>query len=280
MDCHYVYRITNIKENKHYYGCRTSKIKPVNDLGINYFSSSKNKEFIKEQIERPWQFKYKIVKIYDTRERAIDLEIKLHDYFDVGKNPNFYNRAKQTSTGWDTTGKKHTDETKIKMSKNTIGRYMSQETKKKISNSNKGKKHTDETKIKIGINTSEMVKKGKHPWTKNNRNELSGNEFTSKTATKLMNERIIKGEHPIHLAMKNNETDNYYFFSKKHKEDVSKRNSVLFKGTVTVTDKSGFSKRILKEEFYKQRIGDMKNWEYVSISSNEGKRRKNNGGIV
>ena len=35
---HYVYRITNIVENKHYYGSRTSKINPYDDLGKKYFS--------------------------------------------------------------------------------------------------------------------------------------------------------------------------------------------------------------------------------------------------
>lgn len=31
---HYVYRITNIVENKHYYGKRSSKkVKPLDDLG-------------------------------------------------------------------------------------------------------------------------------------------------------------------------------------------------------------------------------------------------------
>ena len=47
---HYLYRITNLVENKHYYGIRTSKTTlPQYDLGIKYFSSSKDKEFKKDQ---------------------------------------------------------------------------------------------------------------------------------------------------------------------------------------------------------------------------------------
>ena len=49
---HYLYRITNVVENKHYYGIRTSKnLLPKEDLGKKYLSSSQNKEFIKNQKE-------------------------------------------------------------------------------------------------------------------------------------------------------------------------------------------------------------------------------------
>lgn len=95
---HYVYRITNTKENKHYYGVRSSKVEPKLDLGINYFSSSHDKEFIKEQKENNFLFKYKIVKIFENRIDAMNLEIKLHKKFNVGKNIKFYNRCIQTST--------------------------------------------------------------------------------------------------------------------------------------------------------------------------------------
>ena len=44
---YYVYRITNKLLNKHYYGSRGSKIEPKLDLGIKYFSSSTDKNFIK-----------------------------------------------------------------------------------------------------------------------------------------------------------------------------------------------------------------------------------------
>lgn len=39
---HYVYRITNLLENKHYYGSRSSK---ELDIGIKYFTSSKDISF-------------------------------------------------------------------------------------------------------------------------------------------------------------------------------------------------------------------------------------------
>ena len=130
---HYVYRITDLENNKYYYGTRSSKITPKFDIGCKYFSSSRDKDFISKQKENPLKFKYKVVKIFNTRKEAISLEIKLHDKFNVGINENFYNRSKQTSTGWDTTG---------------IPNPMREETKIKLSIANKGKKLSKETKEK------------------------------------------------------------------------------------------------------------------------------------
>lgn len=101
---HYTYRITNLVECKHYYGSRSSKVHPTEDLGIKYFSTSSDKDFKQDQLDNPQNYKYKIVRIFDTRKEALALEIKLHNKFSVGVNESFYNKAKQTSTGWDTTG--------------------------------------------------------------------------------------------------------------------------------------------------------------------------------
>lgn len=126
---HYVYRITNKVLKKHYYGCRTSKnIIPQNDLGVKYFSSSKDKKFRQDQKENPQNYKYKIVRIFQTRKDAANFEIFLHNKFDVGKNSNFYNKAKATSYGFSCVGitgenhfnygRKHSLESRIKISKN------------------------------------------------------------------------------------------------------------------------------------------------------------------
>jgi group I intron endonuclease len=136
---HYVYRITNKILNKYYYGVRSSDIEPKLDLGVKYFSSSSDKEFRKDQKNHPENFKYKIVRICSNRKEASALEKKLHEKFNVGINESFYNKAIQTSTGFDTTGVKHTPETRQKMS----------EAKKGENNSMFGKKHSDETKQKL-----------------------------------------------------------------------------------------------------------------------------------
>ena len=60
---HYTYQITEISTNKKYIGVRSSKILPENDLGKIYFSSSQDKEFIKNQRINPSNYKYEILKI-------------------------------------------------------------------------------------------------------------------------------------------------------------------------------------------------------------------------
>jgi len=92
---HYTYRITNKILNKHYYGIRSSDDLPKEDLGTNYFSSSTDEEFIEDQKQNPSHYKYKIVRISKTRKEALELEVFLHEKFNVSNNDNFYNRAKQ-----------------------------------------------------------------------------------------------------------------------------------------------------------------------------------------
>jgi len=131
---HYVYRITNKELNKHYYGVRSAK-DPVKDLGNIYFSSSKDIEFIQDQKLYPNKYKYKIISTYKERKLAVAKEIKLHEYFNVGINPNFYNRVKQTTTGFDSTGISPviSDIQKSIISETHKGKILSKETKAKIS---------------------------------------------------------------------------------------------------------------------------------------------------
>jgi hypothetical protein len=169
MKNHYVYRITNLKENKHYYGSRSSKRKPENDLGEYYFSSSISKKyptFKQDQKERPWEFKYKIISIFETRKEATAFEIKLHNKFDVGINDNFYNGAKQTSTGFsvfgiirhDIRGIPLSNERKQKLSDATKNRTpITFRTKKKISDANKGRIQSEEEKLKRSISLTGKI---------------------------------------------------------------------------------------------------------------------------
>lgn len=116
---HYVYRITHTPSNIHYYGARSTKLNPKEDLGIKYFSSSSDKIFKELQKRTPEHFKYKVIKVFTEREHAIKLEIALHDKFDVGVNSSFFNKVKQTSSGFDCSGIKKTPEhiEKIRQSK-------------------------------------------------------------------------------------------------------------------------------------------------------------------
>jgi len=144
MKYHYVYRITNTTLTKHYYGVRTSKNKlPSEDIGIYYFSSSKDKDFINDQKLNSQNYKYKVIRITDTREEAALLEILLHKKFNVKVNENFYNKTNACALGFDATGldrsgpknsmfgKTHTQNTKELMSfnhKGMSGKKFSKET--------------------------------------------------------------------------------------------------------------------------------------------------------
>ena len=197
MRYHYVYRITNKILNKHYYGIRTSNILPIDDLGIKYFSSSKDKDFIKDQKENSQNFKYKIIKVCKTRLQALELEILLHAKFDVGVNESFYNKAKQTSTGYDTFGIKLTEEQLLKRKKLKGQRKCSEETKKRISEALTGKKHSP-AHIKINSETHKGIKHSEE--TKNKISKLweegilTGHKHTEEAKKKISNNSTYKTE--------------------------------------------------------------------------------------
>jgi hypothetical protein len=149
---HYTYIIINQVNGKMYIGVRSCECEPMFDLGVKYFSSSKDKELIKDQRENKADYSYQILGRFDERAEAIRMEIELHNLHDVGKSDLFYNRAKQTSTGFDISGTKHSEEQKGKMSaahKGKKGRKHSEESKRKMRKSMKGIKPSDEAKKKM-----------------------------------------------------------------------------------------------------------------------------------
>lgn len=180
MKFHYTYRITNIKDGMHYYGARSSDCSPKEDIGFKYFSSSTNKEFKVDQKKNPQYYKYKVIKIFETRIKANDHEIMLHAKFNVKNNTKFYNESNSINSkfGYSTN---MTEKIKMQISnklkgipkkpftsehRHNIGitklgntysknRVMTDETRKKISESKigntyrKGIKHSAETKKKM-----------------------------------------------------------------------------------------------------------------------------------
>lgn len=177
---HYTYRLTlnnNTDSRKYYIGARSCTEYPTKD---SYFGSCKTllawiKEYGTEGIVK------EILAIYGKRQDAIEHEINLHNYFDVAKNVEFWNKAKQTSVGFDTSGTTQSEELKLQKSLKTKGRPKTEEHKAKIRNAllgktrskehcealskakkgipsplkgisvGKGRKFTEEHKIKIGL---------------------------------------------------------------------------------------------------------------------------------
>lgn len=215
---HYVYRITNIKYNKHYYGTRTSKTDPKIDLGEKYFSSSTNKDFIKDQQENTQDYKYKIIQKFRNREEALKLEIKLHNKFDVGINEVFYNKAKQTSVGFDTTGIRQTEETKQK--KKDYWNNLSKDVKENFIEKCKGRKHSEETKNKLRIiNTGKKY-----------------GPCTEERKEKIRKKRLgVRGQYTHTEEYKNKMSNKYKgegnpFYNKKHTKESIKKISEAISG--------------------------------------------------
>jgi len=89
----------------YYYGDRSCNCHPSEDIGIKYFSTSTLKLFINDQKTNPQDYKYKVIKIFETnREDAKQLEVNLHEKFDVKNHSKFINRANQSGGGFDRTG--------------------------------------------------------------------------------------------------------------------------------------------------------------------------------
>ncbi len=101
---HCVYKINNLINEKMYIGKHSSKTPSIENIGITYFSSSADKDFIKDQKKNPLNYSYDILGIFTSSNLAIKFEIWCHNHYDVGANSLYYNRAKQTSIGFDTTG--------------------------------------------------------------------------------------------------------------------------------------------------------------------------------
>jgi hypothetical protein len=111
---HYVYHSYE-EWGREYIGIRSCDCLPEED--IQYFGSFRDKSF------NPT--KKTILFVRETREEVAEIEIILHDFFDVAINPKFANKAKATSTKFDTTGVTwgpHTEEWKKAKSESTSGK--------------------------------------------------------------------------------------------------------------------------------------------------------------
>jgi len=133
---HYVYH--SFEEwGRDYIGIRSCDCLPEEDT--KYFGSFYDKTFFPTEKT--------ILFVCETRQEASEIEIELHDFFDVAVNPQFANMAKATSTGFDMTG--------------VVRGSMAEEHKKKLREAVSGEKHhmfgvprTEETKKKISAANS------------------------------------------------------------------------------------------------------------------------------
>lgn len=185
---YYVYKITNLANNMYYIGSRQSDCNPEDDLGVKYFSSSSNKNFINEQKRNPNGFKYEILSVHNSRMEAFEEEARIQAELGCLEDELCYNKSinHASFTNYGRTFKL-TKETKEKLSKarkeynkthepwNKGYKYpkeycekLSEQRKGKPQPWHKGRKHSDETKekiserIKIYYETHDGWNKGSH----------------------------------------------------------------------------------------------------------------------
>ena len=137
---HYTYVLIGA-DNRLYIGVRSCNCLPKNDPYMGSFTDKTFKPIAKH-----------ILGLWSTRGEAVAHEISLHNEFNVGVNPQFANKCKQSSIGFDTAGIKLTLEHKAKMSIAQRGRVITAEHRAKISLAKigtKGKMRALETKAKM-----------------------------------------------------------------------------------------------------------------------------------
>ena len=117
-----------------YIGSRGCKCLPEEDL--RYYGSFRDKNFNPTQKI--------IIGVYESRKDAYEVEILLHEFYDVARNPHFANRSKQTSLVFTTEGIKLSEEQCKKISERVKGKIISEEQRLKISLANKGRKRSKE----------------------------------------------------------------------------------------------------------------------------------------
>jgi hypothetical protein len=124
---HYVY-YSYEEWGRGYIGVRSCNCLPEEDC--SYFGSFFDKTFTPtEKI---------IIDKFESREQALQAEIDLHSFYQVHVNPQFANKAKQTSKKFD--HGKHDEETKRKIGEGNRGLVRSEEVKLLWSKQRKGRK--------------------------------------------------------------------------------------------------------------------------------------------
>ena len=136
-----------------YIGKRSSSCTPQEDT--SYWGSSKHlpKDIQNTHVKI-------ILREHASAKAAIAHEILCHDLNDVANNADYYNRAKQTAAGFDTTGTKliFTDEHKRKISKSLTGVPKSAQAKKNNSIAQKKLYSQGYINPRTGITMSDELK--------------------------------------------------------------------------------------------------------------------------
>ena len=136
----YTYLVIRLSDNKKYHGVRWgNKMPPIKDLGVVYFTSSK--EIRNEFKNNTSNFKIKFCWTFDTVNEARLYETKYNKK--IYKNENWINKSAFPAILYKVhplLGKKHSKKSKLKMSKSQTGKKASLETRTKLSKMRRGRK--------------------------------------------------------------------------------------------------------------------------------------------
>lgn len=168
---HYTYKLELPETKEYYFGSRTSKVKPTDD--VYYMGSMKSwrpnkKKLVKTIIREDFNSREECIKherelILNHRQDKLNMNghipgvsfntLGLGQYIDengkifrVSKNDDLVLNG-VLKPFW--LGKKHNADSIKKMSESALGKKLTEETKKKMSNFWKGKPKSDETKKKM-----------------------------------------------------------------------------------------------------------------------------------
>ena len=170
-----------------YYIGSTSEDKVNSGKYFGSISSIKYKNIFSTELKNNTHlFNIKVLSYHDTRTEALEEELRLQIQYNVIKSKDYMNESFAIVNGFfgrDISGKnhpmwgrKHSQETKLKLSTSRKKRLITEETKRKISESHKGKTISEEQKEKLRIINSGKIlseetknkisesKKGSKPW--------------------------------------------------------------------------------------------------------------------
>jgi len=156
----YVYRLDHLTTGEFYFGFRKANKVPANqDLGIDYFTSSKYVE------PRFHEFNYTIIQEFTDPREAYDLEQFL--IYQELKNPLMLNRRCHygSKKRFTPSGNQVSSETKAKMSAAHKGKSkgpQSEEHKAKLSAANRGKSASKQSRTKMSIAKKGVPKSEEH----------------------------------------------------------------------------------------------------------------------
>jgi len=158
---HYTYLLQSKTDDMMYIGVRSCDGLVEED---NYWGSSRHLPNGKGGNLKSVCDKF-ILGRFESRKDALQDEIRRHRINDVAVSKLFWNRAIQTSTGFDTTGvaswnkdKEFSEESRLKMSESRKGMKLTNETKSKISKGNLGKpKHNADSRRRISEGNKNKV---------------------------------------------------------------------------------------------------------------------------